>query len=79
MQAEVTDSENLYPIEPEIRVKRVVHRTLLQEFGSVVQDSAKMQMQFKEMAKTSLKKQLRLHYRDKSEDELDALARDPEA
>lgn len=38
-----------------------------------------MQIQFKEKAQDSLKKQLRLIHKDKTEDELDALARDPDA
>jgi hypothetical protein len=39
MESDARESEAVYPNEPETRVKKVVHSTLLSEFGQLVQTS----------------------------------------
>lgn len=65
--------------EPETRIKKTLHRTLTSKFRDVLRASQAVQTEFKNAVNARLKKQIRLTKKDATEEEIEALARDPEA
>lgn len=65
--------------EPETRIKKTLHRTLTSKFRDVLRASQTIQTEFKNAVNARLKKQIRLTKKDATEEEVEALARDPEA
>ena len=79
MTRDIEESEKTYKDEPETRVKKTVHRTLTSKFRDVLRQSQQIQTEFKNAMQSKIKRQLKIAKRDATEEELDQLARDPEA
>lgn len=79
MARDIEESEKTYKAEPETRVKKTVHRTLTSKFRDVLRGSQQIQTEFKNAMTNKIKRQLKIAKRDATEEELDQLARDPEA
>jgi syntaxin 1B/2/3 len=79
MQRDFEESKQTYPKEPETRVKKTVHQTLTSKFRDVLRQSQQIQTEFKNVMQDNIKRQLKIVKRDATEEELDRLARDPEA
>jgi len=79
MQRDIEESKKTYAEEPETRVKVTVHRTLTTKFRDVLRVTQQIQNEFKNAMQSKIKRQLKIAKRDATEEELDQLARDPEA
>ena len=79
MQRDIEESKKTYGDEPETRVKLTVHRTLTTKFRDVLRVSQQIQTEFKNAMQNKIKRQLKIAKRDATEEELEQLARDPEA
>ena len=79
MQREYEESKQTYPKEPETRVKKTVHQTLASKLRDVLRQSQQIQNEFKKVIQDNIKRQLKIVKRDATEEELEKLARDPEA
>lgn len=56
-----------------------MHRTLTSKFRDVLRQSQQIQTEFKNAMQSKLKRQLRIAKSDATDEELERLARDPEA
>ena len=65
--------------EPEFRCKQMMHKTMTAKFRDVLRTSQSIQTEFKNAVENRMKKQIRLAKKDATEEEVAALARDPEA
>ncbi len=79
MTQEIEESKKQYPNEPETRVKKTVHRTLTSKFRDVLRQSQQIQTEYKNAMQSKIKRQLKFAKADATEEELEQLARDPEA
>eukprot|EP00347_Sterkiella_histriomuscorum_P008633 403344351 len=79
MTSDINEYKKNYPNEPETRVKQTVHRTLTSKFRDVLRQSQQIQTEYKNAMQTRIKRQLRIVKTDATEEELEQLARDPEA
>ena len=60
-------------------MKQTVHRTLTSKFRDVLRQSQQIQTEYKNAMEGRVKRQLRIVKPDASEEQLEQLARDPEA
>jgi len=79
MLNDIKDSDSKFKDEPETRVKKTVHRTFTTKFRDVLRTSQTIQTEFKNAVQSRIKRQLRIAKTDATEEELESLARDPEA
>lgn len=79
LTADIEQSKKNYPNEPETRVKQTVHRTLTSKFRDVLRQSQQIQTEYKNAMEGRVKRQLRIVKPDATEEQLEQLARDPEA
>ena len=79
MTRDIEESDKAYKDEPETRVKKTVHRTLTSKFRDVLRQSQQIQTEFKNAMTSKLKRQLKIAKSDATEEELEQMARDPEA
>ena len=79
MSEDIKESEKQFADEPETRVKKTVHKTLTSKFRDVLRQSQQIQTEFKNAMQSKLKRQLRIAKPDANDEDLERLARDPEA
>lgn len=79
MEIDVKDSEAANQNEPETRIKKTIHKTFTTKFRDVLRTSQTIQTEFKNAVTQRLKKQIKMAKKDATDEELDNLARDPEA
>ena len=65
--------------EPEQRIKQLMHKTVTQKFRDVLRTSQSIQTEFKNAVENRVKKQIRLAKKDLTDEEVNNLAKDPEA
>ena len=65
--------------EPEQRIKQLMHKTVTQRFRDVLRTSQSIQTEFKNAVQNRVKKQIRLADKNLTEEEVNDIARDPEA
>ena len=79
MKLDIKECETTQKKEPETRVKKTIHHTFTQKFRDVLRTSQAIQMEFKNAVASRIKRQIRIAKPEVSEDELESLARDPDA
>ena len=79
MKIDIKESEATQKSEPETRVKKTIHHTFTQKFRDVLRASQAIQMEFKNAVASRIKRQIKIAKPEVSEDELESLARDPDA
>ena len=79
MKIDIKDNESTQKDEPETRVKRTIHHTFTQKFRDVLRASQAIQMEFKNAVQSRIKRQIKIAKPEATEDELEGLARDPDA
>ena len=79
MQLDFEESKYTYLKEAEIRVKMPVNETLISKFRDVLRKSQQIKTEFKNFMQDKIKWQLKIKKRVTTKEELDRLARDPEA
>ncbi len=79
MKMDVDESMEKYSTEPETRVKKTVHVTFTLKFRDVLRVSQSVQTEFKNAVHNRIKKQIRVVAEDKTEEEINQLAADPDA
>jgi len=74
----VDEAQNDFEKEPEYRVMRTIHSTLLFKFKDVLISFQKSQTEYKQAMQSKLKRQIAIVKPEASEEEIDSLAKDPE-